>query len=340
MKTRVLFILTGLLAVSPLAAADSDTTWQFAPADAKAFIGIHWRDIQESRIGQAMRQQMAEAGFSGAPMLGILKDIDEAIIASPGRRPDDPEDKQPPVLIRVTGRFHAADIERMLAAQGAHPQLYRQKRVYRQQKDGDMAITLLDDHTLLLGDAPSIFAALTRMEWPTAPANPTAARAAKLREDYDIWAVFTMAPTEMAGRLMPNLPLIGDAQGLELGISLRSGLEFRLGLDTASGESAAKLTSELQKTLKLAVKDMHAPDVAAAAKKLQISAEKSTVRVSLRLDAAEVERSLAEAARRRAQRPAVAIALPSHPVVPPPPQRQTIHIEGLDDGPRDIPMSR
>jgi hypothetical protein len=346
-KIRVLLVLTTLFVSGPLIADDANL-WQFAPADTRAFIGIRWHNIEASQIGRALRQQIVEGGIGKMPFLEILKDIDEAVIASPGKKPDDADDKQAPVLIRVSGRFHAGEFERMMAAQGARAQSYRQKRVYRQKKDSDMAVTLLDDHTFLLGDAPSVFAALDRMEWPSPAANPLLARAARLRDDYDIWALFTVAPTELAGHLIPDLPLMDDAQGLELGLSLRNGLDLRLGLDTGSAESAAKLAAELQKVLKLATKDMRqgadrlkTADIAAAARKIQIAADQSTVRLSLRLDATEVERSLAEAARHRnTARSAVAVTLSSHAQPPPPPVKQTIHIEGLDDGPKEIPLTR
>lgn len=346
-KNRTVAIVAAFLICGLLTAQDTTAMWQFAPADTKALIGIHWRNVQESRIGHALRQQLADAGFAAMPFFGILNSIDEAVIASPGKQPDDPEDKQAPVLIRVTGRFRAAEIEHMLAVEGAHAQLYRQKKVYRQKKDSDMAVTVLDDKTFLLGDASSVFAALDRLEYPSPAQNPLLARATKLREDNDIWALFAVAPTELAGRLMPDLPLIENAHGLELGISLRSGLDLQLGLDTDSEESATNLADVLRKTLQLAMKDMQQGpdrakivDIAAAAKKIQIAADKSAVRMTLRLDAAEVERSLAEVAnhRQRAVRPDVAIALPTRPA--PPPAQQTIRIEGLDDGPKEIPLSR
>ena len=338
MKNRALVILAALLACGTLAAQDATAMWQFAPADTRAFIGIRWHNIEGSVTGRALRQPLADAGFAGMPFSGILKDIDEAVMASPGKQPDDPEDKEAPVLIRVSGRFRTGELERMMAAQGAHAQLYRQKRVYRQKKDSDMAVTVLDERTFLLGDAPSVFAALDRLEWPSPAANPLLASAAELRADYDIWALFAVAPTELAGRLAPDLPLIEDAHGLELGISLRNGLDLRLGLDTDSEESATKLADELRKALKLAMKDLSA-DMAAAAKKIQIAADKSGVRLTLRLDAAEVERSLAEAAKRgNADRPAVAVTMPARP--PPPVPKQTIRIEGLEDGPKEIPLAR
>lgn len=338
MKNRALVILAALLACGTLAAQDATAMWQFAPADTRAFIGIRWHNIEGSVTGRALRQPLADAGFAGMPFSGILKDIDEAVMASPGKQPDDPEDKEAPVLIRVSGRFRTGELERMMAAQGAHAQLYRQKRVYRQKKDSDMAVTVLDERTFLLGDAPSVFAALDRLEWPSPAANPLLASAAELRADYDIWALFAVAPTELAGRLVPDLPLIEDAHGLELGISLRNGLDLRLGLDTDSEESATKLADELRKALKLAMKDLSA-DMAAAAKKIQIAADKSGVRLTLRLDAAEVERSLAEAAKRgNADRPAVAVTMPARP--PPPVPKQTIRIEGLEDGPKEIPLAR
>jgi hypothetical protein len=348
MKKSTFVILAILAACGPMRAQEASAMWQFAPPDTKAFIGIHWHNIQESQIGRALRQKLAETGFGAMPFSGILKDIDEAVIASPGKQPDDPEDKQAPVLIRVSGRFTAGELERMMAAQGAHAQLYRQKRVYRQKKDGDMAMTLLDDHTVLLGDAPSVFAALDRLEWPSAPANPLLARAEKLRGDYDIWALFAIAPTELAGRLLPDLPLMDEVHGLDLGVSLKAGLDIRVGLETDSEDSATHLSDAMRKTLKLAMKDMlqgpnaaKSVDLAAAAKKILVASDKSDVHVTLRLDAAEVERGLAEAARRQqADQAALAVTLAPHHVPPPPPPKQTIHIEGLDDGPKEIPLAQ
>jgi hypothetical protein len=348
MINRAFAIFTILAACGPMRAQNAASMWQFAPPDTKAFVGIHWHNIQESEIGRALRQQMAGTGVGAMPFSGILKDIDEALIASPGKQPDDTDDKQAPVLIRVTGRFPIAEFERMMAAQGAHAQLYKQKRVYRQKKNGDMAMTLLDDHTFLLGDAPSLFAALDRLEWPSPPANPLLARAQKLRDDYDIWALFAVAPTKLAGRLMPDLPLMDDVRGLDLGVSLKTGLDIRVGLETDSEDSATHLSDAMRKTLKLAMKNMlqgpnaaKSADLAAAAKKIQVASDKSDVHVTLRLDAAEVERGLAEAARRQqADKAAFAVTIAPHPVPPPKPPKQIIHIEGLDDGPKEIPLAQ
>ncbi len=350
MKNRIIASLAALLIGGPLTAQDA-ALWQFAPAESKAFVGIRWHNIAESQMGRALRQQMADSGSSTMPFSSMLSDIDEVVIASPGKQPDDPDDAKAPVLIRISGRFRTAEFERMLAAQGAHAQLYRQKRVYRQKKYTDMALTILDERTFLLGDAPSVFAALDRLEYPSPAGNPLLARAEKLRNDNDIWAVFAIAPTELAGRLVPDLPVMDSMQGLELGISLRNGLDLRLGLDTDSEESATKLADELRKTLKLAMKDMQesadrakSADITAAAKKIQIGADKSAVRLTLRMDAAEVERSLAEvasASRRRSAAPAISVTMTPAVAPPPvPPQKQTIHIEGLDDGPRDVPLAR
>lgn len=146
---------------------------------------------------------------------------------------------------------------------------------------------------------------------------------------------------------MPDLPLMDDVRGLDLGISLKTGLDIRVGLDTDSEDSATKLSEMLRKALKLAMKDMQGPsaakgaDLAAAAKKIQIAADKSDVHLTLRLDAAEVERGLAEAARRQqADKAALAVTLTPHRVPAPPPPKQTIHIEGLDDGPKEIPLAQ
>jgi len=347
MHNRAFAIFTILAACAPMRAQDDAAMWQFAPPDTKAFIGIHWRNIQESQIGRALQPQVTQTGLNAMPYPAILKQIDEALIASPGKQPDDAEDKQAPVLIRVSGRFGAGELERMMAnTHGVRTQSYKHKRVYRQMTDGDMAMTLLDDHTLLLGDAPSVFAALDRLEWPSAPANPLLARAQKLRDDYDVWALFAIAPKELAGRLVPDFPMLDDVQGMDLGISLKTGLEVRLGLDTDSADSASKLSELVRKELKMAMKYMQQTPAAAngtdlaAAKKIQVATDGSDVRVTLRLSADEVERTIVQAIRRHPSKSPVAVTIAPHPVPAPPPPKQTIHIEGLDDGPKEIPLAQ
>jgi hypothetical protein len=366
---RVHFILAAILCSA--AVAQPVDSWQFAPPDAKVFLGIRWHNIEASEVGKMLRKKLADGGFTTMPEFGLLNEIDEAVIASPGKQPDDPQDKQAPVLIRVSGRFHAAEFERLMAEQGARAQSYRTKKVYRQKKDGDMAATLIDEHSFLVGDAPSVFAALDRLEWPNPAPNPLVERARRLRDAYDLWALLTLTPSTLAGSVIPDLPLIGDAHGLEMGVSFQSGLDLRLGLDTDSPESATKLASELRKTLKLALKDaqasaqdaaasslktrngttaapvvrgfMESPDLAAAAKKLQIAAEDASVRLTLRISPAEFERSLAEMHRHpHPTQPAVAESVPPPtPAQPPlPPARQMIRIEGLDDGPKEVPLAR
>jgi len=380
---RVPFILAALLCSAAL--AEPVDSWQFAPPDAKVFLGIRWNNIAASEVGKMLRKKLADSGFTTMPAFGLLNEIDEAVIASPGKQPDDPEDKQAPVLIRVSGRFHAGEFERLMVEQGARAQSYRAKKVYRQKKGGDMAFTLIDEHSFLVGDAPSVFAALDRLEWPNPAANPLVERARRLRDAYDLWALFTVTPSAFAGRVLPDLPLIGDVHGLEMGVSFQSGLDVRIGLDTDSPDASAKLAAELKKTLKLALKDaqesaqdaaaslktrdrttaapvvrgfMDNPDLAAAAKKLQIAADDNSVRVTLRINAAEFTKTLAEAFRRgqrlatlraaqadlaRSVQPPQASApqqaLEPQPP-PPPPVREMIRIEGLDDGPKEVPLSR
>ena len=348
---RVPFILAAILCTATV--AQPVDSWQFAPPDAKVFLGIRWHNIEASEVGRMFRKKLADAGFTTMPAFPLLNEIDEAVIASPGKQPDDPEDKQPPVLIRVSGRFHAGEFERLMVEQGARAQSYRTKKVYRQKKGGDTAATLIDEHSFLVGDAPSVFAALDRLEWPNPTPNPLVERARRLRDAYDLWALFTVTPSAFAGRLIPDLPLIGDVHGLEMGVSFQSGLDVRIGLDTDSPDASAKLAAELKKTLKLAVKDAReSPDLAAAAKKLQIAADETSVRVTLRINPTEFTRGLAEAFSRgqrlatlRAAQPAVAQSVqppqrPDQQQPAKPPVRQMIRIEGLDDGPKEVPLAR
>ena len=346
---RAILIPAFLIACS--AFAETADTWQFAPPDAKVFIGIRWNNVAGTEVGRMLRKKLVDAGFSSFPVFSLLNDIDEAVFVSPGKDEDAPDDKQAPVLIRVSGRFHAAEFERAVEAQGMRGQSYRSRKVFRQKKNGNMAAALLDDRDFLVGDAPSVFAALDRLQWPDPAPNALVDRARRLRDAYDLWALFTVAPSALPGRLLPDLPLMDDTHGLELGVSFQTGLDMRLGLDTDSPDSAAKLATELKKVVKLASKDMRQnPDLAAAARKLQIADDDAHVRLTLRIGAGEVERSMAEL-HRHAPPPALppvqaapvvaAVARTVEPATPPaPPPPQVIHIEGLDDGPKEVPLSR
>ncbi|MBI3470869.1 MAG: hypothetical protein HY013_05890 [Candidatus Solibacter usitatus] len=93
---------------------------------------------------------------------------------------------------------------------------------------------------------------------------------------------------------------------------------------TQSAEAAKTLATSVQSMIQLALMSQAKdhPEAAQALNKVLVSSDGATVRLSLSLDPVELEKSLAAAKR------------PAQPV------RQTIRIEGLDQGPVEVPVSR
>ncbi len=345
MPKRTAFILIALL-TSGAAVAEDDNVWQFALPTTKAIVGVNWRRIADSPLARSLKQELADQHLPVDRFASFLHGVDEILVASPGKQADDAEDKQPPILIRLSGRFQAEEVQKLFGGKGSRVQTYNSRRIYRQTSDGDMAATLLDAHTILMGDSESLFAALTRLEWPAKPAGGLFERAAKLRNEYDFWALFATTPAALTGPNMPNLPFLDDLRGMELALGLHDGLDLHIALETDSDASAAKLAANLHKMLKLVEKQkqkganpQQMVQLTEAAKKIQISPDQTRVQLALRLSADELERSIKEAAaRRRMKPPSDAVAVTMKPSAPPPPERRTIRIEGLDDGPREIRM--
>ncbi|HZU29408.1 MAG TPA: hypothetical protein VFA04_28050 [Bryobacteraceae bacterium] len=335
-------IILAVCCLSPILAQNAD--WRFTHPDAKVFVGIKLRRLRESQVGIAVRDQMRaqlrDQGISLTPKFPgteLLDQISDVLISSPGRPDGAAENAQPPVLIRIAGEFDANKVESFFAQTGAKMQKYRHYRVFRQKGDGDMAASLIDPRTLLLGDATSLFAALERMEWTDAPKNPLLAQAMDMQAQYDLWALFTVTPSSLSSAQVPQLAALDALRGLDLGISVNDGLSLRLGLNTDSPEEAGKLAAQLKALLFVALKQHGAPaDLAALANSIRFDVEQNSVRLQAKVGAAELKKALAEAQRRFNEQRAQVAAV--HPRPAPEPQGpKVIRIEGLDDGPREIP---
>lgn len=330
----------------PLLAQNAD--WRFIHPDAKVFVGIKVRRLRDSQIGTMMRDEVKTSEMAAElptfPGADLLNAVNEVLISSPGRSEGAPEDGQPPVLLKIGGDFDANRIESFFGSAGAKMQKYRHYRVFRHKGDGDMAASLVDPHTLLVGDAPSLFAALERMEWTDAPKNPLLAQAMQMQSSYDLWALFAVTPSSLSGAQLPQLAVLDSLRGMDLGVSVTDGLTFRLSLNTDSPEEASKLAGGLEGLLLMAVKQRGVtPDMAALAKSVHFGVEQNSVRLEAKLGPEQLKKALADMKRQmaehRAQMAAVrrSSAAAQRPTVVEPQGPKVIRIEGLDDGPKEIP---
>ena len=335
MMQALTLLVAAVMLASGLGAQTAGGLWRFAHPQAKALIGVNWKVVRESQAGRMMRERLESGIGEGIPGIEFLNDLDEALISSPGATEGRAD---PQTLIAVRGRFDRARVKDLLVRYGARKQMYGASVIYRPKGESgrDFAIAQVDERTLLLGDVASVLAGIDRAksEWTGGDANPVVERAQRLEASYDFWALFT-APGALS---MPGAHMPPDAREMEAGISFHNGLSMDVRLETESIDIARHMAAELSKTLKLVSKDQEAqPGWTEVAKKMHVWADSAAVKVSVRMggeDLAkatrlwEVARAKRETARAQAQLDVKAV----------PPPRRTIRIDGLDEGPREIPI--
>jgi hypothetical protein len=352
-RLRVCVALIALLAPAVAECQSDPAPWRFVYPNAKALININWQRIRQSPAGAMIRDQWLKAGpIAAIPGIELLDQVDRVVISSPGNETTTGTAVEPanaPMLIAVQGHFDAAKTRQLFARLGAKPQTYNSFQVYRPRGADakDMAYVLFDAGTILFGDAPSLFAALDRNQFaPPAPEHGSIiARAAEMDATYELWLVIT-TPDILSNDRLADLFRAGewaqDAQGFEAGVNLRSGLMADVSVRFASETAAKQVVTEMTRLTALLSKDKKAePQMRDIAKKLKFSSDGPAAKISLRLTPLELEKSAqafrtahpAEAA------PALSAAAVPAPVSPPPAPAKpaVIRIEGLDEGPREIP---
>lgn len=351
-----------VLCAAATAPAQTDPAlWRYVHPNAKALLSIDWTHIGHSHVGTLLREKFVDGNGTSIPGIEFLDDVERVVISSPGRTSSD-ESTEPPVLIVIRGHFDTAKVRQVLVTHGAKAQMFNSTPVYRPQSKSnkDMAFVLLDAQTLLIGDAQSVFTRLEENRYPTPGTNPStavsiSARAAELDGLYDFWAILSGQNALASNRLTELLTggeLGSEAQGIEIGVSIRNGLAADVSVKFPSEAAAKTMASEMSRLFKMAVKDKAGePALLDLEKKLKIGATGLFAKVNLRLTAQELQKN-AElfAASRKTQAPpsqtdpaAVAAVTPvvkTSPPPPPKPERSVIRIEGLDEGVREIPYKQ
>jgi hypothetical protein len=366
-RLRATLVLAALLAPllvqgqaikGPAPAPPDPTRWRFVYPNAKAVVSIDWAQIRQSPAGAMIREKFLTSGVMPAiPGIELMNDIDRVLISSPGKNSDD-DSPDSSILIAIQGHFDAAQVRQLFARFGAKPQSYNSFQVYRPQaKKGnagdakDMAFVMFDSQTILFGDAPSVFSALDRSQFSSSPVQDGSliARVKDLDANYELWVIMDAAEV-MSNDRLADLFHGGDwasqSQGFEAGLKLRAGLAAEIILRFSSDAAAKHVTEELTRMLGLAAKDKSSnAQMQAIAKKLKFNVDGSAAKISLRLTEQDLEKSAqafaaglkaGERSAGNANPRALASAAPV-PAKLTPSNPEVIRIEGLDDGPREIP---
>ena len=330
-----------LVFACPIVWGQTDTgLWRYAHPNAKALIGIDVEQVRKSQMAEQFRTQVKAAKFPMSfPGMEFLNAVDRVIISSPGRVTDNPKE-EPPVLIAVRGHFDLVKLRQALVKSGAKPQAFQSLTIYRPQEkaNSDFGFAPLDSETLLIGDANSLFQTIERLKQTPEQSPSILQRARQLDSQYEFWAILTMPPAAMASSRVPFAEALQNLTGLEAGFSVRDGLAFQITLNALTEAAAKEIGAHVLKLVRLAAKDkeMH-PEFSGFDKKLKVAVDNTSVQLGLKLDAQEMARLAKALEKNRMQRPGQAQA-----VLAPKPQpvKQVIRIEGLDDGPREIPVQR
>ena len=353
-RFRLFVVLLVLLAPIVANGQSDPALWRFVYPDAKTLISIDWGRIRQSQTGALIRDWfLARKRAPALEIAGLelLNDVDRIVISSPGNNsPDEAEPTR--ILIAIYGRFEPAKLREVFTRFGAKPQAYNAFQVYRPQgkQAKDMAYVMFDGETILFGDATSIFAALDRNQFGPPPANSSSmlARAAQMEAAYDLWVITDateILENDSVAALFRGGEWATQALGFEAGVNLRAGLAADITVRFSSDAKAKRMTGELTRVMNLVAKDKNTgAAVQDIARKLKFTADGSATRISLHLAEQEVEKSAQafmeshrDSGQMAAQPGPNAGPEPVLTPVPIPAKHSVIRIEGLDDGPREIP---
>jgi hypothetical protein len=342
--------------------------WRFVHPNAKALVSINWQRIRQSSEGAMIRDKLLNTfPIAAIPGLELLDTIDRVVLSLSGDETPtdtDVEAAPTPLLVALRGHFDAARLRQLFKRLGGKAQAYNSFQVYRPQgKDAkNLAYVLFDAGTILFGDAPSLFAALERNRFaPPAPEpGSIIARAAEMDASYELsWVMNAdgMLSSHQLADLFRGDEWAQDAQAFEVGVNLHSGMTADVTVRFASEAAAKGVVAELTRLTDVVLQekvlqdkvskdrvskdrkaDLQMQDIV---RKLKFSSDGSAAKISLRLTSRELEASVEAFAASGGDFAPVASASPATAPeavpAPAPSKPGVIRIEGLDEGPREIP---
>ncbi|MBV8819430.1 MAG: hypothetical protein JO022_13815 [Acidobacteriaceae bacterium] len=330
---------------SPLA---ENSLRRYVHPNSKALVGAQWSKIQKSELGRWLQRRWINN--LDIPGTEFLKDVDEVLISSPGLKDGAGEDEDPALLIAIHGSFNLTRVRLVLARQGARMQNFDGIPVYRLKgkTESDPAFALLNSQTILVGDPQSLFSTIERSKLVqnTDESGPFTARAQAMAARYDCWAlagengsIHNFLLSALVGKALSP-----ESQGFEAGISVRDGLLVDVIMKVPSERAAKLLQNNLARLIRIAGTPMGAKnnDFVNLIPKFRVRSDKESVSLSLRMSDSEIAAALhANSDRFVAQTAAVPGEAERRTATLPrsaPPAKSVIRIEGLDEGPRELPF--
>ncbi|MBM3814912.1 MAG: hypothetical protein FJW20_25085 [Acidimicrobiia bacterium] len=291
-----------LLACAAWAAPPQSTSlptyWRYVHPKAKALVGVDIASIMASPLGQRIKKEFKNAGFTSAMNgqgMDFIWNAERILISAPtvpssAKAPN----KDSQAVIAMQGRFDLAAVRKAISSKGALKSAHRGVELLLADKGADgIAMALVSPQLLIMGDRASVRAALDHHAFadPSASTAPLFLRAMQLAQTNDLW--FVSEPGSQPPGKGPSI--LESVDSFEGGVSFKSGLGLSFHFNTKTQEEAVKLGQGLQGMLQLftlgAKKDKSTEDLL---NKLQVGIGGSQVRVAVNFTQQELDRGISQ----------------------------------------------
>jgi len=307
----VLWIGLGISLAAPLAMAESfPRAWNYIAPDSTAIGGIEWQQLRESFLADALGVELSASGRLGFPDLACLQNAREILLAGPD------------LLGVASGSFPAATVAAQATALGMRPVDYDGVRLWIAPGTRGRSLAQVSDTILLVGFRDTLESAIDRSLLTTErQSSPLLARGAHLAATYDLWITATALPDPLVSVFIPVAFESGDFDG---GVTVRRGLLLDARYDMATPADAQLSGDYFREAI---------PSFHALLHGMNVIEDGNSVRLKLQIAPQELAQHLRAPEPEPEPSKPVAVA-PKEPAKP-----QSVRIVGLDDGPREFPLS-
>jgi hypothetical protein len=304
-RTFLLGLITAALALGE----SYPSAWKYLAPDATAMVGIEWLHLKESFLADAVRSELSSSGNLGFPDLDCLWEAKEILLAGPD------------LLGVASGSFPTTTVATQALRLGMKPIDYDGVRLWIAPEKNGRSVAQVSDSLLLIGWRETIESAIDRSLLLTTGRqfSPLLARGARLAANFDLWITSTALPDPLVKVFVPVEFESGDFDG---GLAARKGLLLDARYSMATLEDAALSAAYFRDAV---------PGFHTLLRGLNVIEDGEGVRLKLQVTPQE----LAEYLRPPKIEPVEVKAEP-----PPPAKSLHVKIIGLDDGPREFPLSR
>ncbi len=281
-------------------------SWNYVAPDSTALVGIEWQHLRDSFLADAVSSELSSGGRLGFPDLPCLWNSREILLAGPD------------LLGIASGSFPAATVAEQAASLGMQPLDYDGVRLWIARGKDRRSLAQVNDNLLLIGLKETLEAAVDRSLLTTGrQMSPLLARGTRLATNFDMWISATALPDPLVSVFVPVELETADFDG---GLSVRNGLVLDAHYSMGTPQGAAQSADFFRQAI---------PDFHPLLHGMNVIEDGELVRLKLQVSAQELADQL---------RPPTPPKTETVEAPPPLAKPRTVHIVGLDDGPRDIPL--